>query len=118
MDMLEQVRIAIDERYTIAVSKDHNKGLVVQVARMNPSHVSTDKGAVYKGHQPVVIWQKIIPLGTVDKTSNNIDFKDNNVIEKSLSDAIIEAQSVASKSAVKEKFIDTLLTKLDASVNK
>lgn len=118
MELIEQVKIQVDERYTIAVSKDHNQGLVVQVARLNPTHVSTDKGALYKGHQPVVVWQKVIAFGAVDKTNGKIAFKDHSAIESQLALAIAEAQGIASKSVNTENFVDGLLTKLNADVNK
>lgn len=114
---IDQVLIPQGERYVIGVTKDHNSGLVVQVARKNPTHVRGDNGAVYKGHEPVIIWQAVVSFGT-KKQNGDIDFRDAGAIDSDLKLALSRAQQYAQKAIQTENAVDAILTALDAEVNK
>jgi hypothetical protein len=115
---VDQVIIKLGDRYVIAATKDHNFGIVVQVARLNPTHVRGDNGAVYKGHEPVVMWQQIVSLGNKNAKTNEIDFRDIQSIDSDLKAALGKAQQYAQKCLQVESGVDALLVALDKEVNK
>lgn len=117
-NFIDQVIFKQDDRYVIAVTKDHNKGLVVQVARMNPKHVRTDNGASYEGHTPIVMWDAVISLGEQNKTTREIQFKDPSMVENELKVALSKAQQYVQKCIHSENNIDSLLLKLDKEAKK
>lgn len=114
---IDQVLIPQGDRYVIGVTKDHNLGIVVQVARMNPTHVRGDNGAVFKGHEPVIVWQQVVHLGT-KKTNGEIEFRDSLSISTDLKLFIAKAQQYAQKCIQTETAVDALLIALDQEINK
>lgn len=114
---IDQVLIPQGDRYVIGVTKDHNSGIVVQVARMNPTHVRGDNGAVYKGHEPVIVWQHVVHLGTKNK-QGELDFRDTLSVDADLKQSIQRAQQYAQKCIQSENAVDAMLTALDQEVNK
>lgn len=114
---IDQVIIKQGERYVIGVTKDHNSGIVVQVARLNPTHVRGDNGVSYKGHEPVVLWQQVVPLGT-KKANGEIDFRDAASIDADLKMFLGRAQQYAQKCIQTEAAVDAMLAALDKEVNK
>ena len=114
---IDQVFIKHGDRYVTAVTKDHNLGLVVQVARMNPTHVRGDNGTVYKGHEPVIMWQTVVPLG-VKKQTGDIDFRDASSIDSDLKAAIGRASHYAEKCKQAEDSVDVILAALDKAVSR
>lgn len=115
---VDQVIIKQGDRYVIGVTKDHNLGIVVQVARLNPTHVRGDNGAVYKGHEPVILWQTVVSLGSKNVKTHDIDFRDATSIESDLKAALGKAQQYAQKCIQNESAVDALLIALDKEVNK
>lgn len=120
-ELLDQVKIPVGDRYVVAISKDHNKGVVVQVARMNPTHVSSDRGVVSIGHQPVILWQRILPIVKITGKDNSaykaldlggLPYKDEATIEGELKPLVVEACAYAMKCNAGESGLDNVLTKL------
>lgn len=115
---IDQVLIKQDDRYVVAVTKDHNSGIVIQVGRLNPSHVRGDNGTAYKGHEPVIVWQNVVSLGVKNTQTGEIQYRDLNSIETDVKLAIGKAIQYAQKSIQTENGIDTMLENLDKEVNK
>ncbi len=114
---IDQVIIKQGDRYVIAVTKDHNSGIVIQVARLNPTHVRNDNAVSFKGHEPVVLWQQVIPLGT-KKPNGDIDFRDALSIDADLKVNLGRAQQYTQKCIQTETAVDLMLSALAKEVTK
>lgn len=112
----DQILIKINERYFVAVSKDHNKGAVIQVARMNPNHVKNDDTVMYKGHTPVVLYQRLVSFGTSNKNTGDIVFKSNEQMQSEIIEHVLKAKEFANKCSEHENFIDLVFLKIKSEL--
>ena len=114
-NLVDQVTIKIDERYSVSVSKDHNQGVVIQVARLNPTHVRGDTGVTYKGHTPVIMYQRVVSYGTSTK-DGSLNFKEDAQLQSEINQEIVKAKEVANRCALKESFIDAVFAKVKSEL--
>lgn len=108
--LVDQKILKKSDRYTLSVTKDHNLGLVVQVVRMNPSHVKMDTGVVTKGHMPVALYTQVIKVGTL--VQGKIEYVAAEKVQAELRDAINKAQSFFVLAQQNEDNIDSMLALL------
>lgn len=110
--LIDQVKIALDERWSVVVSKDHMNGVVVQVCRLNPTTVSRSTGIMERVHQPVVMFSEIVP--TRERSG---EFRDPQAIQLNVAQALHAANLYAANCQAAEDETDKLLRKLNTDYN-